>query len=39
MNGTFIALNNATDGFQSTSDSIIYLEGFTIGTANPVFIL
>jgi ELWxxDGT repeat protein len=34
--GTFIALNDGRAGFQSDSDSIVFLKGFAIGPANVV---
>ncbi|MBD2548996.1 hypothetical protein H6G65_05260 [Microcystis elabens FACHB-917] len=39
QSGTFIAMNNSTAGFSSTTDAILHLSGFTIGVANPVTIL
>ncbi|MCP9902393.1 cadherin repeat domain-containing protein, partial [Cyanobium sp. Cruz CV13-4-11] len=39
QSGTFIALNNATAGFSSTTDAILHLSGYTIGALNPVTIL
>ncbi|MCP9859613.1 MULTISPECIES: ELWxxDGT repeat protein [unclassified Cyanobium] len=39
QSGTFIALNNATAGFRSTTDAILHLSGYTIGALNPVTIL
>jgi hypothetical protein len=39
QSGTFIAFNNGTAGFQSTTDSIIHLEAYTISVANPVVLI
>jgi serralysin len=39
QSGTFIALNDAVSGFNSTTDSIIFLQNFTIGAASPVSIV
>ncbi|MCU0530421.1 MAG: hypothetical protein MUD04_13290, partial [Cyanobium sp. Prado107] len=38
MDGTFIALNNDQRGFQSNSDALIFLEGYSIGGSNPVIV-
>ena len=32
--GTFIAFNDGRDGFQSHTDSVVYLKGFTVSDAN-----
>jgi hypothetical protein len=34
--GTFIALNDGRAGFQSDSDAVIFLQGFTISPSNVV---
>jgi len=39
QSGTFIALNDAVAGFNSATDSIIFLQNFTIGAASPVSIV
>lgn len=39
QSGTFIALNNATDGFSSTTDAVLHLTSYTIGALNPVTIV
>jgi ELWxxDGT repeat protein len=39
QSGTFLALNNATAGFSSTTDAILHLSGYTIGVANPITVL
>ena len=32
--GTFVAFNDGRDGFQSQTDSVVYLKGFTVSDAN-----
>jgi Ca2+-binding RTX toxin-like protein len=39
QSGTFIAFNDGIAGFQSATDSILQLAGYTIGAANPVVII
>ncbi len=39
QSGTFIALNDTVAGFNSATDSIIFLQNFTIGAASPVSIV
>jgi len=39
QSGTFIALNNSTAGFSSTTDAILHLSNYSIGVANAVTIL
>jgi Ca2+-binding RTX toxin-like protein len=36
LTGTFIALNDAVAGFNSASDSIIFLQNYTVGTVSIV---
>jgi Ca2+-binding RTX toxin-like protein len=38
-NGTFVAFNNATAGFNPTTDSIIFLEGYNVSGATPIVII
>ncbi|MDB9448279.1 hypothetical protein PN442_00125 [Dolichospermum circinale CS-547] len=37
--GTFVALNNTIAGFQAGGDGIIFLEGYNISVANPVWVV
>jgi Ca2+-binding RTX toxin-like protein len=39
MGGTFICVNDGTDGFQATSDAIIQLQGYTVGVNTPVLFI
>ncbi len=39
QSGTFIALNDAVAGFNSATDSIIFLQNYTIGAVSPVSIV
>jgi Ca2+-binding RTX toxin-like protein len=39
QSGTFIAFNDGVAGFQAATDSILQLEGYSIGTTNPVVII
>jgi serralysin len=39
QSGTFIALNDTVAGFNSATDSIIFLENYTIGAVSPVSIV
>jgi hypothetical protein len=34
-----VALNNTIAGFQAGSDGIIFLEGYNISVANPVWVV
>jgi Ca2+-binding RTX toxin-like protein len=37
--GTFVALNNGQSGFQAASDALLFLQNYTIGSANKVSIV
>ncbi|HEY9834444.1 MAG TPA: bluetail domain-containing putative surface protein, partial [Stenomitos sp.] len=36
LSGTFIALNDAVDGFNAANDSIIFLQNYTLGSISIV---
>ncbi|WP_461556938.1 bluetail domain-containing putative surface protein, partial [Synechococcus sp.] len=39
LRGTFLALNDARDGFQADSDALIHLSNYTIGSKTPISII
>jgi hypothetical protein len=39
MNGTFIALNDRRVAFQSDTDGLVFLKGYTMGSANTITIV
>jgi hypothetical protein len=39
MNGTFIALNDRRAAFQSDTDGLVFLKGYTMGSANTITIV
>jgi T1SS-143 domain-containing protein len=36
LGGTFVALNDPTPGFQAATDAVLFLQGYSVGVANPV---
>ncbi|MCP9878050.1 bluetail domain-containing putative surface protein, partial [Cyanobium sp. A2C-AMD] len=39
LRGTFLALNDGRDGFQTDSDALIHLSNYTIGSKTPISII
>jgi Ca2+-binding RTX toxin-like protein len=39
QSGSFIALNDGTDGFQTGSDALIQIQGYTLDSATPVVLI
>jgi Ca2+-binding RTX toxin-like protein len=39
LNGTFLALNDGVAGFDSATDSVIQLTGFTLSAASPITVI
>ena len=39
MSGCFVAINDSNNGFQSTTDTIIHLLNYDIGTSSPVLVI
>jgi Ca2+-binding RTX toxin-like protein len=39
LTGTFLALNDGRDGFQTESDALIHLSNYTIGSKTPISII
>ena len=37
-NGTFVAINDSTAGFQQTTDAILFLTAYTLSASNPITI-
>jgi hypothetical protein len=38
-NGTFVAFNDATAGFNSTADPLVFLQGYTLSASNPISVV
>jgi hypothetical protein len=39
MTGTFVALNDSTDGYQQNQDAIIHLLNYTVGSSSPIQVI
>ena len=37
--GTFLALNDGTNGYQDNQDAIIHLQNYTLGTSTPIQVI